>query len=146
MKQRLIPLLVILLLAPMVLAHEGVKNAQVMARMHVMKDVKTAMGVLGGMAKGTQEFDAAQAAEAREALIGLMTRVPDAFRDPAQDPKTEALPIIWTQYDDFLKKNTQMLGALNDLQTATQGDLQAGLGPVGRACRTCHETYRMKQE
>ena len=47
----------------------SVENPAVQKRMDVMKEIKGAMGVLGGMAKGAIAFDAAAAGAAQNTLI-----------------------------------------------------------------------------
>ena len=64
MKKIAITSIAIALTAAAIHAHT-VDNPAVQKRMDVMKEIKGAMGVLGGMAKGAIAFDAAAAGAAK---------------------------------------------------------------------------------
>lgn len=132
------------LTATAALAHQGVKDPTVMARMHVMKDVGTAMKSMVSMAKGEVAFDTAQIAEARAVFATVGRETPEKFRDPATDPKSEALPVIWEQFDDFTAKAAAMTQAAEAFEPTSLAELQAMLPGVGGTCRDCHRTYRQK--
>lgn len=132
-------------LATAVYAHDGVKNATVKERMKLMKQVNDATGTIGDMAKAATPFDPTRAAEARAALIATAAQVPDAFEAPETDPKSEALPVIWEDWDDFVAKSRAMGTAAEKLDTGSLDDLRAGLGPIGKSCSNCHERYRAKK-
>ena len=70
----------------------SVENPAVQKRMDVMKEIKGAMGVLGGMAKGAIAFDAAAAGAAQNTLIEHSGMVVPTFEANETDPKSEALP------------------------------------------------------
>lgn len=127
------------------LAHEGVKDPGVKARMDNMGDVRAAMAVLGDMAKGKTAFDAALAAQARSNLIAAADAVPALFEVPHDDPMTEALPAIWTSWPDFQANATAFSAAANALDPGSLAGLRAGLGAIGGTCKSCHETYRQKK-
>ena len=78
----------------------SVENPAVQKRMDVMKEIKGAMGVLGGMAKGAIAFDAAAASAAQNTLIEQSDGGP-TFKANETDPKSEALPAIWENWDTF---------------------------------------------
>lgn len=127
------------------LAHEGVKNEAVKARMMLMDGVKTATGALGGMAKGDVAFDAAKAGAARQALIDHAAAIPAAFKAPEMDPKSTALPAIWENWADFEAKARSMGAAAQELDTSELEWLQAGMGALGGSCAACHKAYRVKK-
>ncbi|MDU8910762.1 cytochrome c [Aestuariicoccus sp. MJ-SS9] len=124
-------------------AHSGVKDPDVKARMALMTEVKEATGVLGDMARGKMAFDAAQAEVARAALEAHATRIPTAFETQAQDPKSEALPVIWSDWQGFVAAAEQMETAASGMKVASLDDLRGGMGALGKSCASCHETYRI---
>lgn len=130
-------------IATAALAHSGVKNEAVKARMMLMGQIKDATGVIGGMAQGKVAFDAEQAAAARDALLAASQKVPDAFKANETDPKSESAETIWTDWDGFLAEATAMQNATAALQTASLDDLRAGIGAIGKSCGGCHKTYRI---
>ena len=132
-------------LAGAALAHDGVENEAVKARMMLMDGVKTATGTLGGMAKGEIEFDADKAGAARQALMEYAAKVPAAFEAQEMDPKSTALPAIWENWADFEAKAVAMGAAAEALDTSDLGWLQAGMGELGGTCAACHKAYRIKK-
>jgi len=127
------------------LAHEGVQNEAVKARMMLMDNIKDAVGVLGGMAKGEMAFDAAKADAAKEALIRHSAEIPAAFEAEEMDPKSEARPEIWENWEDFVGKAEALGAAAGELDTSDQAWMGPGMGKIGGACKACHEDYRVKK-
>ncbi|MBE2275039.1 MAG: cytochrome c [Rhodobacteraceae bacterium] len=116
---------------------------EAMARAQLMDDVRTNMGVLGGMAEGKVAFDAAAAAAARDALIADADKISEAFAvQGADDPASEAKPEIWTDWDAFLVKAGGLKSAAEAVDTTSLDTVKAGLGGLGGACKACHQTYR----
>ena len=127
----------------MAAAHEDVQNEAVKARMMLMKDIKAAMGTIGGMAKGAVAFNADQAAAAKAALVAAAPQIAIRFEAPETDPKSEARPEIWQNWPDFVQKADDFGAAAAGLQTASVDDLKAGLGAIGKTCGGCHKPYRV---
>jgi len=142
MLKRAFPLFCITLFASAVAAHQGVQSPHVMARMTIMTDAKSAIEVLGDMAAGKSMFDATRASAARQALIESTKATPDLFKTQHTDPKTQALPLIWTQWADFTTRNKVALNAIQTLEINSLNNLQATLPAVGVSCLNCHQTYR----
>lgn len=126
-------------------SHEGVKNAAVKARMDLMQEVRAAISVVGGMAQGKVEFDPDKAATAAAALADASGRVPGAFMANETDPKSEAAPAIWQNWDDFVAKAEAMETAARALDTGSLDSLRAGMGAVGGTCGACHKAYRVEK-
>lgn len=131
------------LLAGAALAHGGVKDPQVKARMDLMVTVKDNMAVLGGMAKGKLAFDATQAAAAQKALVEAANAIPAAFEAPATDPKSESLPAIWENWPDFTTKAADMGRAVASVDVTSLAGVQSGIPTIGKTCGACHQSYRM---
>ena len=125
------------------LAHQGVQNPAVMARMNAMSAIADATKTLGDMAKGSVSFDAPRAQAAAQALAEKAADVPGLFEAREDDPKSEALPVIWETFEDFRQKTEEMeAAALALTNVADLGGLRAGMGALGQSCKGCHQGYR----
>lgn len=142
---RLIPIALLCGLATASLAHEGVKDPQVMARMHSMSQISAAFKTLVAMAKQEVPLHQAKARMARDTLITHSLTIPDLFEVPATDPKSEALPTLWDNWDDFTTKAEQLTKAAQGLDFKDRAALADTLGAVGGSCRACHKPYREKK-
>ncbi len=115
------------------LAHTGVRNQAVKARMHAMGIIGENTKVLGSMYKGQTAFDAAAARAAAGAIAQQAARIPTLFAAPEDDPKSEALPAIWTSFDDFTEKAQKLSAAAQPGDLDKHACRSAGRdGPVGR--------------
>jgi len=132
------------LIATAAWAHQGVKDPDVQARMHLMMQVKGAMGSLGKMANGAEPFDASRAAAAKAELARYAGQILNAFEKPATDPKSEALSTIWVSFPDFAQRAVNMNAAFLALDTSSLEALRAGLADAGGTCTSCHKSYRME--
>ncbi|WP_299923780.1 cytochrome c [uncultured Pelagimonas sp.] len=143
-KKRIVVFLVAACLGSVALAHGGVKNAAVMARMEAMKSIGDAMKVMGTMAKGKTDFNAATARAAAADVARFAAQTPALFKAPEDDPKTEALPAIWERFEDFTTKaqETERLAHGLAQTVETKADLDAGLMLLGASCKACHKEYR----
>lgn len=131
-----------LLCAGSAIAHQGVTNATVMERMMGMSALETAMKPLAAMANGKQGFDAGLAASSRSALVEHARAIPALFADEATDPKSEALPGIWSDPTGFANAAAEVLDASEALDVSTLQNLRTGLARVGAGCANCHYDYR----
>ena len=100
-----------LIIATTAFAHEDVKNPTVKARMMAMSNIGGQMKTLGGMAKGAVAFDLEQAKAALAEIEKTAKTVPALFKDNETDPKSEALPAIWSNYADFTVKSDALTSA-----------------------------------
>ncbi|MEO9826651.1 MAG: cytochrome c [Paracoccaceae bacterium] len=140
---RRIPALALALTTTAALAHEGVKNPSVMARMHGMKTIGAQAKVLGEMAKGTTVFEAARAQAAATTLAQEAERIKGLFEAREDDPKSEALPVVWDTFPDFTAKAQTLQIAAESAQTiTTQEQLQTAMRDIGATCSACHKAYR----
>ena len=136
-------LIIFCCLASAALAHTGVKDPDVKARMDLMTQSGPELKVLSDMARGLVLFDANAAENARGALQDQAVAMPTAFLKPADDPKSEARRLIWDDWDGFLAKAKAMEAAATT-PIATLDDLRASLGSIGKTCSACHEVYRLE--
>ncbi|MFO1202363.1 MAG: cytochrome c [Tabrizicola sp.] len=117
------------------------------ARGELMETIGKNIGVVGGMAGGKADFDAAAAEAAKAALIEATSKIEATFKDQgAADPASEAKPEIWANWDDFLKKAKAANDAATALDVSSLDTLKAGMGALGGACKDCHTTYRVMKE
>lgn len=121
---------------------EGATNPAVKARQAAMDTIGGAAKVLGGMAQGKVDFDAAKAAEAQAAIVATVATVPDLFKAEETDPKSGAKPEIWANWSDFESKAKALSDAAAAVDTASLDGVTAGMGGVGGACGACHKAYR----
>lgn len=119
------------------------------ARQALMKKVGGAMGALAGIAKGEKPYDADTVKVSLTTIGEAAEAFPDQFPAGTETgAETEASPKIWENMDDFKAKSEQ-LG--QDVETALaslpadQAAVAAALGPIGKNCASCHETYRLKK-
>ena len=100
------------------------------------------------MARGTRAFDADVAEAATARLAEHSGEVAALFETAATDPAMEALPVIWTRWDDFTRIGKQMETSALALADAAKSassakDILPQLGEVGKTCKSCHEGYRV---
>ena len=123
------------------------------AREKLMKEVSGKNAKLGNQfAKGEIPYDAQAASAAMTAING----VPDKFAkllpegtDSNSDPKSEASPKIWTDMAGFLAAGDKLKSAsAAAAKAAEEGQTQfaAAFGDVFKACKGCHDTYRVKKD
>ncbi|MCX7559885.1 cytochrome c [Sulfitobacter sp. F26204] len=123
------------------------ENPAVAARQHQMQMIGYSIGILGAVAKGEMEYDAAMVSGAASNLATLasMDRATlwiEGTEQGAVDG-SRAKAEIWSDPDGFAEK----FSALGDAATALVGAADAaavgaGMGSLGGACKACHETYR----
>ena len=142
MKKIAITSIAIALTAAAIHAHT-VENPAVQKRMDVMKEIKGTMGVLGGMAKGAIAFDAAAAGAAQNTLIEQSGIVAATFEANETDPKSEALPSIWENWDTFVDMADDLTFAAEGLDASSLDGVRSGLGNIGASCGACHKKFRM---
>ncbi|MCK8464570.1 cytochrome c [Aliiroseovarius sp. S1339] len=130
-------------LAAPLLAHEDAKNPVVIERMKTMKAIGDGMKTLSEMSKGEAPFDAAIA----DASVAIMAEkgvlIPAKFEANETDPATEALPAIWENFEDFVKKSEDMVMIASSMgPIGDEAALGAALGQIGGTCKACHRDYR----
>ncbi|MEL7461340.1 MAG: cytochrome c [Pseudomonadota bacterium] len=138
---RFILALTFILTATLALAHVGVKDPKVIAWMAGMKEMGAAEKSLARMARGQIAFDPGQAQAAMEVLAREAPQVVPLFETPADDPKSEALPAIWTAFDDFKAKAAALETAVAAGDVSTPEALARTARAIGATCGACHDLY-----
>lgn len=145
MKTRFLITAAFLLPATIALAHSGVKDPQVLARMEGMKQIAADMKILGEIAKGTAEFDASVLQSRSQTLAAHASEIEALFEAKATDPKSEAIDAIWSDWGGFLAKANAMETAAAALaDVSTKQDFDPAFQTLGETCTACHEAYRIK--
>ncbi|MEP2030614.1 MAG: cytochrome c [Paracoccaceae bacterium] len=144
MKRKYFVFGIALVTATAALAHQGVQNPAVKARMDGMSAIAENMKTLGQMAKGATEFDAAIARTAAATLAEHASAAPELFEANETDPKSEARPEIWTNFEDFATKAVKLEAIATGFSTSINepSDLNAAMSALGANCKSCHSVYR----
>ena len=135
---------VLITASSIVFAHSGVKDKNVKERMTLMKEMAKNTKTIGQMLKGKTEFDANKAKLALERLSALSLETPEVFKVNATDPKSEAKPTIWDEFDEFTKLSKDLAETTEVLSgsVGTINDLRPALKRVSSGCKACHSKYR----
>jgi len=137
--------------------HEAAEEAS--AAPDIYKQRSDAMKVLGGNIKtlsdmlfGQTEYDAAKALEASQAMNAVASSdVAALFPEGTSEPPSEALPIIWEEWDEFeallveFAASTAALEAAAADGTDTKAAVQGAFGAVGGNCQACHKKFRKEE-
>ncbi|MDF1726993.1 MAG: cytochrome c [Sulfitobacter sp.] len=122
-------------------------DATVAARHHQMQMVGYHIGLLGAVAKGEMEYSSEMVDAAAKNLANLasMERATLWVEGTEQGvaDMSRAKAEIWSNPDDFAAKFMALEEAANAMVGAADAAaVGAGMGPLGGACKDCHETYR----
>ncbi|WP_029375464.1 c-type cytochrome [Oceanicola sp. S124] len=132
-------------LTPMTpLAHAEASNPAVKERIALMGEIRGNFAVIGGMAQGRVDFDAAKAEEAQAALAAAAAMIPEKFEPQETDPESEASPAIWEDWDQFTAIAAQLEQAALALDVSSLDGIKAGFGSVGGNCGACHKAFRVE--
>lgn len=107
------------------------------------------LGILGGMARGNMEYDAAKAQSAADDLLALTKLDQSGYwiegTDSMSYDDTRLLPTLFDNMADAMTKGQAMSDAAMAMQAAAGSGLeglQGAIGAVGGACGSCHKAYR----
>ena len=135
---------VLITASSIVFAHSGVKDKNVKERMMLMKEMANNTKTIGQMLKGKTPFDANEVKLALERLSSLSLETPKVFKINASDPKSEARPAIWDEFDEFTRLSKDLAETSLLLARSIDGidDLRPALKGVSSGCKACHRQYR----
>lgn len=126
--------------------------APVEARQGQFRIMALNIGVLGQMARGNTEYDAAQAQAAADNLVAIST-LDQSFHWPEGTDNfliegTRALPAIWENPEGFAER-WAAFGTAAEALAAVAGDgldgMRGAVGPVGGSCGACHDDFRQSE-
>lgn len=129
------------LFAPAALADA---EADIKYRQNIFKVVGGHMGGMGTILKsGVYPDDFAYHAKSIAAVASI---VPTVFPAGSGDGKTEALPDIWSEPEEFQAALDKFLTAAADMgEVADSGDMGAiggAMKALGGACKNCHDNFK----
>ena len=126
------------------LAHSGVLNKDVAARMTLMSNMGRNMGVLGKMLKQKTPFDQVKATEAINNIEQLAVETPTVFEKRVLDPKSEAKGLIWEEFETFTKISSSLATSAKQLSSSMKSfdDLRPALITLSQSCKECHSRFR----
>ena len=153
--------LVVMVMVGQVMAHSGAMGV-VKERMDAMTTLGDHAKAVGDMLKGKTAFELAAVETAAEAFITHGEQIPALFPDTNESrtgSKTEALPAIWENWEDFTALSTQLTEDSRVLATVAS-DLRAGkqnasdqsravraaFFRASKSCSGCHERFRLDKD
>ncbi len=111
-----------------------------------VKARQAAMKEDGRLLKGASKASGADAVKIATAVLQNMTNFPALFAGGATTDQSEALLVIWTEFDQFSALFAKGQDASKAMLTAAQsGDTagyQASIKALGGLCGQCHDKYR----
>ena len=134
-----------ILVCPMVLA-DG--EAEFKYRQGVMRTVGGHMSSLSGILRGQVHLE--NLGVHAKGMADLAKIVPNVFPAGSGVAKSEALPEIWENPDDFKAAVDKFVEAANGMSAAANSDDRAAIGPamnaLGQACKGCHDNFREEHD
>ena len=133
--------------------HGGDENPAVKARQSHMRLYAHNFGIIGNMARGNTEYDAADAQAAADNLVALTGMIQVGYwvegTSVEEIEGTRMLPEAPSNLDELRSLTDGVNAAAQDV-AAVAGDgldaMRATLGPLGQACGACHEKYQQENQ
>ena len=131
-------------------AHSGAKGV-VKERMDMMKGMGDAMKAMGAMFKGEAPFEPGVLAEQAALLAKHAKQIPTVTPKGSDDHPSEALPIIWLEWEDYVLSADELVkGSENLVNAAKSGaslaETRAQFVDVSKTCGRCHDRFRKPKE
>lgn len=121
---------------------------QIRYRQSVMNVMGRSFGALNAMAKGEAPYNK-DAAARNAAIVEMMSGLPaPAFgAGTEKGAPTKADMKIWSEGEKFKTAYEKMVGEVKKLPAAAgdEATLKAQVGEVGKACKGCHDDFRLKE-
>ena len=121
---------------------------QIRYRQSVMNVMGRSFGALNAMAKGEAPYTK-DAAARNAAIVEMMSGLPaPAFgAGTEKGAPTKADMKIWSEGEKFKTAYEKMVGEVKKLPAAAgdEATLKAQVGEVGKACKGCHDDFRLKE-
>ncbi len=142
-----------LALSAAALAQDAPFAMEIKARQGIMNYRALNLGVLGAMAKGEAEYDAAAAQKAADNLV-TTTMIDQSMlwpqgSDNSANPASNADAKAWAEGSEVGARNEAFVTAAQAMQAAAGIDLaslQGAMKGVGDACGGCHKAARIPKE
>ena len=141
--------LICLFVASLVYAHGGATGI-VKERMDAMTDMGEKTKSVADMVKGKREFDRAAVIDAADTFTLHGESMAKLFPDTEMSrtgSETEALPLIWEEWDAFTMQINEFVALSEELkQSALQTDdiptLRRAFFKATKGCSACHKRFR----
>lgn len=117
-------------------------------RQKALSIMQNNFAVMGDMVKGDIEFDADIFTQRAKDFAALSSIPWIGFSQPGAQPgnNTDALPAIWDNWDDFVKRADALQKDAKALEAAAiagdQGDIRSAFMAAARNCKGCHDQYK----
>ena len=130
----------------LVFAHSGATGV-VKERMELMDSIASQMKLVGEMIKGDRTFAGDSVVTAANMIAEHADEMPEKFPEGSLDHPSEALPVIWEDWDEFLRLAEELRTTAGSLAQVAQdatdsGELRLAFAAVGKTCTSCHEGFR----
>ncbi|MGH1483082.1 MAG: c-type cytochrome [Geminicoccales bacterium] len=134
----------------LVYAHSGAKGVM-KERMEIMKGMGDALKTMGAMFKGQADYDPTVIAEKAAYLAEHARNIPELTPENSNDHPSEALPIIWQEWDGYVESAELLAvegGKLVEIANngAEERAAKIQFAKVSKTCGTCHEKYRKPKD
>ncbi len=126
-------------------AHEGATGV-VRLRMKAMGKLERRLRPVRDMARGGRPHDPELLRERALHTIDVAGKIPSLFPKGSYRQPTAAKVDIWKDWPGFLQKADDLEAAARRLLKADARALPAAYEAVEKACRGCHESYRVEKE
>ena len=141
----IVAVVITMLVCPVVLA-DG--EAEFKYRQGVMRTVGGHMSSMSGILRG--QVHVKNLGLHAKGMADLATIVPNVFPAGSGVAKSEALPEIWENPDDFKAALDKFVEAANNISAAANGGDAAAIGPamnaLGQSCKGCHDNFREEHD
>lgn len=135
--------------ASLAYAHDGATGV-IKQRMDMMGEIAKAMKSIGQMVKGEVDYNSEVAIKAALEIEKHAKGFPQLFPKGSTTNPSEALPVIWENWEEFNQLLEEMKAQSKSLaeiaSTAkTPDEIKAQFAMVGKNCGTCHKKFRQKK-
>ena len=134
--------------ATAVLAHKGATGV-VMERMNAMKSMGDNMKALSLMVTGKAAFSADKTKKIASTLKTHASDIAKLFPKGSIKGPSEALPKIWTDWDEFIGYAKSLEGLAGQLEASAANSKTASralFAKMGKTCSGCHQDFRQKKD
>ncbi len=151
----------VMVMGGQVMAHSGAMGV-VKERMDAMTTLGDHAKAVGDMLKGKTAFELTAVETAAQAFVTHGEQIPALFPDTNESrtgSKTEALPAIWENWEDFTALSTQLTEDSRTLAMVTaelstgaksandqSRAVRAAFFRASKSCSGCHERFRLDKD
>ena len=138
-----------IIISSLAYAHDGATGV-IKQRMDMMGEIAKAMKSIGQMIKGEQAYDSEVATVAAREIENHTVGLSQLFPEGSTTKPSEALPVIWENWDEFNRLLEEMkIQSKNLAEIAStvesSVEIKAQFALVGKTCGTCHQKFRQKK-